>query len=114
MVVVAGFVALILNLLVVALQRWRIPGRGWAVAIVTIWTVLIFAGLLAAFGYPLVNGLTHFSQRLPSYVQSAEQADHPARRRRRPEREAGRDRGEDPGHQGGPGGNRDPHHHQAD
>ena len=39
---------------------------------VTIWTVLVFAGLVAAFGYPLVHGLTHFSQRLPSYVQSAE------------------------------------------
>jgi len=39
---------------------------------VTIWTALVFAGLLAAFGYPLVHGLTHFSQRLPSYVQNAE------------------------------------------
>ena len=38
-------------------------------------------------------------------------ADHPARRRRRPASQAGRDRGEDPGHQGGPCGNRDPHHH---
>jgi predicted PurR-regulated permease PerM len=73
MIGVAGFVSLILNPLVVALQRWRIPRRGWAVAIVTLWTVLVFAGLLAAFGYPLVNGLTHFSQRLPAYVQSAEQ-----------------------------------------
>jgi predicted PurR-regulated permease PerM len=72
MIAVAGFLALILNPLVVALQRWRIPRRGWAVAIVTIWTVLVFAGLLAAFGYPLVNGLTHFSQRLPAYVQYAE------------------------------------------
>ena len=73
MIAVAGFLSLILNPLVVALQRWRIRRRGWAVAIVTIWTVLVFAGLLAAFGYPLVNGLTHFSQRLPAYVQSAEQ-----------------------------------------
>jgi predicted PurR-regulated permease PerM len=72
MVVVAGFVAVILNPLVVSLQRWRIPRRGWAVTIVTLWTVLVFGGLLAAFGYPLVHGLTHFSQRLPSYVQYAE------------------------------------------
>ena len=72
MIVAAGFLALILNPLVVALQRWRIRRRGWAVAVVTIWTVLVFAGLVAAFGYPLVHGLTHFSQRLPSYVQSAE------------------------------------------
>ena len=73
MLMVAGFVALILNPLVVALQRWRIRRRGWAVAIVSVWAVLVFAGLLAAFGYPLAHGLTHFSHRLPSYVQNAEQ-----------------------------------------
>jgi predicted PurR-regulated permease PerM len=71
-IAVAGFVSLILNPLVVALQRWRIRRRGGAVAIVAIWTVLVFAGLLAAFGYPLAHGLTHFSQQLPSYVQAAE------------------------------------------
>ena len=73
MIGVAGFVSLILNPLVVALQRWRIKRRGWAVAVVAAWTVLVFGGLLAAFGYPLVHGLTHLSQRLPSYVQYAEQ-----------------------------------------
>jgi predicted PurR-regulated permease PerM len=72
MIVVAGFLALILNPLVVGLQRRRIRRRGQAVAVVTVWTVLVFAGLAAAFGYPLVHGLTHFSQRLPSYVQAAE------------------------------------------
>jgi len=72
MIAVAGFVSLILNPLVVALQGWGIRRRGWAVAIVAIWTVLVFAGLLAAFGYPLAHGITHFSQRLPSYVQAAE------------------------------------------
>jgi len=72
MIAVAGFVSLILNPLVVALQRWKIRRRGWAVAIVAIWTVLVFVGLLAAFGYPLAHGVTHFSQGLPSYVQAAE------------------------------------------
>ena len=72
MLMVAGFIAVILNPLVVALQRWRIRRRGWAVAIVSIWAVLVFAGLLAAFGYPLAHGLTHFSHRLPSYIQNAE------------------------------------------
>jgi predicted PurR-regulated permease PerM len=72
MLMVAGFIALILNPLVVALQRWRIRRRGWAVAVVSVWAVLVFAGLLAAFGYPLAHGLAHFSQRLPSYVQNAE------------------------------------------
>jgi predicted PurR-regulated permease PerM len=72
MIVVAAFVSLILNPLVVALQRWKIRRRGWAVAVVALWTVLVFAGLLAAFGYPLTRGVTHFSQGLPSYVQAAE------------------------------------------
>jgi len=57
---------------VVFLQRWRIRRRGWAVAVVTIWAALVFAGLVVAFGYPLVHGLTHLSQRLPGYVQNAE------------------------------------------
>ena len=72
LMVVAGFVALILNPLVLYLQHWRIRRRGWAVAVVTIWAALVFAGLAVAFGHPLVNGLTHLSQRLPSYVQDAE------------------------------------------
>src|ERR1700730_15666645 len=72
MIAVAGFVCLILNPLVVALQRWGIRRRGWAVAIVATWTVAVFGGLLAAFGYPLAHGVTHFSQGLPSYVQAAE------------------------------------------
>jgi predicted PurR-regulated permease PerM len=72
LMVVAGFVALILNPLVLYLQHHGVKRRGWAVAIVTIWAVLVFAGLAFAFGHPLVNGLTHLSQRLPSYVQDAE------------------------------------------
>jgi predicted PurR-regulated permease PerM len=72
MIVVAGFISLILNPLVVALQRWGIRRRGLAVAVVAIGTVLVFAGLLVAFGYPLAHGVTHLSQGLPSYVQAAE------------------------------------------
>jgi predicted PurR-regulated permease PerM len=72
MIVVAGFLAVILNPLVVALQRWRIQRRGWAVTVVIVWATLVFFGLLVAFGYPLTNGLTHFSHQLPSYVQAAE------------------------------------------
>jgi predicted PurR-regulated permease PerM len=72
MIAVAGFVCLILNPLVVALQRWGIRRRGGAVAIVVAWTVAVFIGLLAAFGYPLAQGVTHFSHGLPSYVQAAE------------------------------------------
>jgi predicted PurR-regulated permease PerM len=72
LMVVAGFLALILNPLVLYLQHHRIRRRGWAVAIVAIWAALVFAGLAFAFGHPLVNGLTHLSQRLPAYVQDAE------------------------------------------
>src|SRR5262252_6100630 len=72
LMVVGGFIALILNPLVLYLQHHRIKRRGWAVAVVTIWAALVFAGLAFAFGHPLVNGLTHLSQRLPSYVRDAE------------------------------------------
>jgi predicted PurR-regulated permease PerM len=68
----SGFVALLLNPLVVALQRWRVPRRGFAVAIVTFWAVLVFVGLAIAFGYPLINSITHLADRLPSYVDQAE------------------------------------------
>ena len=72
LMVVAGFIALILNPLVLYLQHHRIKRRGWAVAIVTIWAAIVFAGLAFAFGHPLVTGLTQLSQRLPTYVQDAE------------------------------------------
>ena len=71
-IVVAGFVALILNPLVVALQHWHVKRRGWAVAVVTLCALVVFIALAAAFGYPLVNGLTHLADRLPLYVKQAE------------------------------------------
>ncbi|MHB8592844.1 MAG: hypothetical protein ACYDB3_00700, partial [Acidimicrobiales bacterium] len=58
LIVVAGFVALLLDPVVVLLQRWGARRRGAAVAIVTLGATVIFAGLAFAFGYPLVNGLT--------------------------------------------------------
>src|SRR6266545_5614307 len=54
-ILVAGFLAVILNPLVVALQRRRLRRRGWAVTVVIVWATLVFTGLLAAFGYPLTN-----------------------------------------------------------
>jgi len=70
LMVVAGFLAVILNPLVVYVQRW-VHRRGWAVTIVTLWATVVFVGLVVAFGWPLVNGLTHLAHRLPSYVQAA-------------------------------------------
>jgi predicted PurR-regulated permease PerM len=72
LITVAGFLALLLNPLVVALQRWKIPRRGWAVAIVTLWSLLVFIGLAFAFGYPLVRGITHLADGLPAYLTKAE------------------------------------------
>jgi predicted PurR-regulated permease PerM len=72
LVAVSGFVALLLNPLVVYLQRWKVPRRGFAVAIVTFWAVLVFVGLAIAFGYPLIRSGTHLADQLPSYVDKAQ------------------------------------------
>ena len=72
LILVAAFLAVILNPLVVALQRWKIKRRGWAVAVVTLWAVLVFVGLAIAFGVPLANAITHLAQKLPGYVNAAE------------------------------------------
>jgi predicted PurR-regulated permease PerM len=69
--VVAGFIALLLNPLVIALQG-VFKRRGIAVAVVTLLAVLAFGGLATAFGLPLVNGITHLAEDLPSYVTKAE------------------------------------------
>jgi len=50
----------------------RVPRRGPAVTIVTLWAALVFIGLAAAFGYPLVNGITHLADRMPGYIASAQ------------------------------------------
>src|SRR5215469_1711945 len=71
LMLVAGFVAMLLNPAVTKVQR-RIPRRGLAVTVVTLWAVLVFIGLAAAFGVPLVNGITHLAERLPSYIASAQ------------------------------------------
>jgi predicted PurR-regulated permease PerM len=69
---VSGFIALILNPLVVALQRQIVPRRSAAVAIVTISALMVFAGLVVACTYPLVTAVLHLANRLPVYVANAE------------------------------------------
>jgi predicted PurR-regulated permease PerM len=71
LIVVAGFVALLLNPIVVLLQR-RIPRRGLAVTIVTLGALIVFAVVAYEFGNPLVNGITDLAGKLPGYVTSAE------------------------------------------
>jgi predicted PurR-regulated permease PerM len=77
LMVVAGFIALLLNPAVVGLRRLGIKRRGSAVAIVTVLAVAAFGGLAFAFGYPLVNGLTHLAENLPKYVDQAEHGKGP-------------------------------------
>ena len=71
LMLVAGFVAMLLNPAVAKVQR-RVPRRGVAVAIVTLWAVLVFIGLAAAFGVPLINGVTHLVGRMPGYIASTQ------------------------------------------
>jgi len=68
LLVVAGFIALLLNPLVVGLQR-VLRRRGVAVAVVTLIAVAAFGGLATAFGYPLINGMSHLAADLPAYVR---------------------------------------------
>jgi predicted PurR-regulated permease PerM len=70
MILVAGFIAVILNPMVNYVQR-RVHRRGWAVAVVLSWAILVFVGLAVLFGSPLLNGVTHLSARLPGYVRDA-------------------------------------------
>ncbi len=77
LVVVAGFISLLLNPVVVALRRLGVRRRGSAVAIVSIAALAAFSGLAFAFGYPLVNGLTHLAKNLPTYVSQAEHGKGP-------------------------------------
>ena len=72
LIVVAGFIALLLNPIVVLVQRHLVPRRGAAVAIVTLLATLVFIGLALAFGYPLVNGITHLADALPGYIANAQ------------------------------------------
>ena len=72
LIVVAGFIALLLNPIVVLVQRHLVPRRGAAVAIVTLLATLVFIGLAVAFGYPLVNGITHLADALPGYIANAQ------------------------------------------
>jgi predicted PurR-regulated permease PerM len=71
LMLVAGFVAMLLNPAVAKVQQ-RVPRRGLAVTIVTLWAALVFIGLALAFGVPLVNGVTHLAGRMPGYVASAQ------------------------------------------
>jgi predicted PurR-regulated permease PerM len=73
LMVLGGFITLLLDPLVVTLQRRVVHRRGYAVAIVTLLAIVAFIALGFAFGYPLVHGLTHLAESLPKDVKQAEQ-----------------------------------------
>ena len=73
LLLLAAFIAVLLNPIVAALQHRGIRRRGLAVFVVTVLAVLVFAGLAAAFGIPLSRGITHLAHAMPGYVA---QADH--------------------------------------
>jgi len=66
-ILIAAFIALVLDPAVVFLQRHRVR-RAAAVGMVFAVALLTFAGLLGLFGYPLVNALTHFGEQLPTMI----------------------------------------------
>ena len=72
LMLVGGFIAILLNPLVLFLQHWKLPRRGMAVFVVTLFAALVFVGLAFAFGYPLVNSMTHLANALPKYINQAE------------------------------------------
>ena len=72
LLLVAGFLALILNPVVRATERYVVKRRGLAVTVVGVLVILVFLGLSVAFGYPLVNAITHLANNLPVYVTNAE------------------------------------------
>jgi predicted PurR-regulated permease PerM len=69
---VSGFIALILNPLVVMLQRRIAPRRSVAVTIVAVSAVLIFVGAAVGCGYPLAAAMDHLASQLPGYMANAE------------------------------------------
>jgi predicted PurR-regulated permease PerM len=72
LIVVSGFIALILNPVVLVVQRYVVRRRGLAVTVVTVLGLVVFAGLSVAFGYPLANAITHLAHDLPKYVDQAQ------------------------------------------
>jgi predicted PurR-regulated permease PerM len=66
-ILIAAFIALVLNPAVNFLQRHGFR-RGSAIGMVFAGAVVVFFGLLGLFGYPLVNSLTHVAESLPTMV----------------------------------------------
>ncbi len=71
-IVLGSFVAVLLNPGVRWLMRHGLRRRGYAVSVVMAASLVVFAGLAVAFGYPLVNGLSNLAHALPGYIHQAQ------------------------------------------
>ncbi len=74
---VSGFLAVILNPVVAALQNRLIKSRAWSVLVVAVLGLAVFFGLAVVFGVPLANGFAHLAHTLPGYVNQAEHGKGP-------------------------------------
>jgi predicted PurR-regulated permease PerM len=72
LLLVAAFIAVLLDPVVAALQHHGLHRRGLAVFVVIVLAVLEFALIAAAFGYPLSRGIAHLAHAMPGYVARAE------------------------------------------
>ncbi len=70
-IVVATFVALLLTPVVHRVQRTGLS-RGWAVVVVFMVALVLFAGLISLFTPPLVSAVGRFAKNLPTLVSQAE------------------------------------------
>lgn len=74
--VVAVFLALVVNPAVVWLQRRKFS-RGWAIAVVTIGLFLVISGIGAAIAAPLAGQATDVATNAPRYLRQAEEGRGP-------------------------------------
>ncbi len=72
LLLVGSFIALLLNPIVGFIESKVHIRRGYAVGLVSLLVLVVFAGLAFAFGYPLVRSLTHLADTLPQYVRDAQ------------------------------------------
>ncbi len=68
----AGLVAVLLNPLVVVLQRRGLRRRGFAVTVVALWGASVFVLLAVAFAHPFVSAVNDLAAQLPVTAHQAE------------------------------------------
>jgi predicted PurR-regulated permease PerM len=72
LIFLAGFAALLLNPLVLYVQRYWLRRRGAAIALVVFLALFAFSGFVVLVGHPLVAAVTGLSSQLPSFANNTE------------------------------------------